>query len=168
MYVPMQRNWHRYLYLAVLSIIGICFVLFAGLAVLSLLAFSTNGSRGPLEDRTQWPEPIQNLLAKAFREHIDVEPVAMYRTVDFTEKVYCWRMKSSPELIDLMTREWKLKPGTPAEVENFWGEWPHGWENGAKQNGQRLLGNYAKPSDNFIVIASDSQPVVYGYYYFNF
>jgi hypothetical protein len=93
----------------------------------------------------------------------------MYRIIDFTEKTYFWSMRSSPELIALMVSKWQLKPGTQDELDRFWRlSWPREFEVSDKHGRQIFLGNYQEPSDNFIVIADDSEPVLYGYYYFNF
>jgi hypothetical protein len=161
-----KGHWLKYLPLAVL--VGL-FVGLAGFFFFVLHSFSAGSSRGPVEDRAEWPEPLRAVLAKASLAKINVEPVRVFRIVDFTEKMYYWRMRSSPELITLMINEWQLKPGTKDELDRFWRlSWPSEWEVGARHGRETFLGNYQQPSDNFIVIANESEPVLYGYYYFNF
>jgi hypothetical protein len=163
---PSKRQWLNYLPLAVLVTL---LVGFAGIYLLTVWGFSVGSSRGLVEDRGEWPEPIRDLLAQAARKQIDVEPVQMYRIIDFTEKTYYWTMRSSPELVAMMVSKWELKPGTQDELDRFWRlGWPTEFEVGDKHGRQTFLGNYQKPSDNFIVITDESKPVLYGYYYFNF
>jgi hypothetical protein len=163
---PANRRWLVY---APLVMVVVLLVGFAGLYLFAVLAFSAGSSRGLIEDRAEWPEPIRDLLAQAARKQIDVEPVQMYRVIDFTEKQYYWTMRSSPELIASMVSKWELKPGTQDELDRFWRlDWPREFEVGDKHGRQTFLGNYQKPSGNFIVITDESKPVLYGYYYFNF
>ena len=164
-----KQSSSRYVGLAIVLMVVAALALTVTFFLFVRHSFSAGSSRGPVEDRSEWPEPVLDLLAKAARAHIDVEPVRVFRIVDFTEKSYYWRMQSSPELIALMISEWQLKPGTEDELDRFWRlSWPDEWEEGARQEGQKFFANYQKPSDNFIVIVNESELVLYGYYCFNF
>lgn len=94
-----NRRWFRY---APLAVVVALLVGFAGFYFVARHAFSAGSSRGLVENRAEWPEPIRDVLAQAARKQIDPEPVQMYRVIDFTEKTYYWSMRSSPELIALM------------------------------------------------------------------
>ena len=89
--------------------------LFLGCVVAVRQMFS-GGPRGPVEERAEWPQPLQDLLLQASGAQIDIEPVRVYRIQDFTERYYFWRMKASPQLIALMVSEWELRPGTQTDV----------------------------------------------------
>jgi hypothetical protein len=161
-----NRRWFRYALWATFVLAGIV-VLILGFVVVVLLAFP-EGPRGPVEDRAEWPKPLQDLLAKASGCQIDAEPVRIYCIQDFTERYYYWRMNASPQLIALMVSEWKLRPGTQTDVDRFWKRWPSDWETANTQGDQKCLANAGKPSDNFVVIVDGSRPFVYGFYWFNF
>jgi hypothetical protein len=161
-----NRHWLKYWPLAVVVFLLLGFAVFYLFVVWQ---FSAGSSRGLIQDRAEWPKPILDLLDQAARKQIDAEPVQMYRIIDFTEKMYYWRMRSSPELIALMVSKWQLTPGTQDELDRFLRlSWPNEFDVGEKHGRQTFLGNYQKPSDNFIVIADESGHVLYGYYYFNF
>ena len=157
-----------WLFYALMAVWATVILLLLGGAILFSHALSAGDVRELVTDRGSWPQPVRELLAKAAEKHIDAEPVEVFRVREFTEDYYYWRMRSSPELVELMTDEWKLKRGTTADRDAFWERWPAEWKAGERRVGQRFLGSAQGKSDNFIVIASDSEPVVYGFYYFNF
>ena len=92
----------------------------------------------------------------------------VYRAEHFTKDYYWWRINASPQLIALMVREWKLRPGTQDHVDRFWQHWPSDWEPVNSQGGKKCLENSVKPSDNFVVIVDESRPVGYVSYWFIF
>jgi hypothetical protein len=144
---PSKHGCSQYAALAIIVALCLGLALTLGYAVMIVMftrALSAGSSRGSIEDRAEWPEPVRDLLAQASRAQIDVEPVRVYRIVDFTEKFYYWRMRSSPELIALMESEWQLKPGTQAELNAFLRGWPNGWEGGYQAGRPEVSGELSK------------------------
>lgn len=169
---PSQRSWLHNLpvvvFIVLCAIVALMAVLAIGHTFLSYSSPFAGRSRVVVEDRTEWPKPLRELLDEAVSAQIDAEPVKVFRLVDFTEEFFYWQMKSSPELIALMINDWKLKPGTKREIEAFWSQWPPELEKRSYESRQKFLGNYQRESDNFIVVVDEASSVIYGYYYFNF
>src|SRR4029079_5246062 len=72
--------------------------------------------RGPVNDRAEWPQPLQDLLNQASFSQINVEPVQVYCIHDFTERYHYWRLTASPSLTAWMTNAWGLRAGTQTDV----------------------------------------------------
>jgi hypothetical protein len=150
--------------LRTLFIVTAVIALILGLIVAAQRALEPN--RGPVEDRNEWPAPLYKVLAAVGSADLDIEPVRVYRIQSFMDRHYYWKLRGSPELIQLMVSQWGLRPGTSNDVSHFWNRWPDDWETVDRNGRLSWLANYGNKSDNYIVMIDGD--VVYVYYYFNF
>jgi hypothetical protein len=160
-----KRRWLRYSLRTLFVLTGMMALI---LGLLVAVRQALVGPRGPVEDRAQWPGPLQHLLVQASEAQINVEPVRVYCIHDFIDRYYFWRMDASPELVALMVSEWGLRPGTQSDVDRFWQCWPSHWETPNGHGPQKCLANWGNKSDNFIVMVDGSSAVVHVYYWWNF
>ena len=78
---------------------------------------------GPITERSEFPDELQDLLAAAEREGIKIEELdvfCQYRG-DLDEEWY-WKMKASPELIELATSLWYLS-ASDKSISQIQGSW---------------------------------------------
>jgi hypothetical protein len=163
-----NRRWFRYCLWTFGALSGFA-LLILGLGQVALTFWALTGtSRGPVDDRDQWPQPLVKLLAKAASEDIEVEPVTVYLVQDFTEHYYFCRVAASPELVALMSSEWELQPVSQADVDRFRNKWPTEWQEVDFDGPQRCLANKGHKSESYIVIVDEAKQVAYVFYYFNF
>ena len=84
------------------------------------------------------------------------------------DRHYYWKLRGSPELIQLMVSQWGLRLGTSSDVSHFWNRWPNDWEVVDRKGRLSWLANYGNKSDNYIYIVMIDGDSVYVYYWFNF
>ncbi len=78
---------------------------------------------GPVTERSEFPMELQEFLEVAGREGIIVEELDVYCQVDgIWDEEYYWKMKASPELIDLAGSLWHLAPSDKSilQVQGSW------------------------------------------------
>jgi hypothetical protein len=125
---------------------------------------------GVMENPSEWPRSIQELVADARAADIAVDPV----------RVYCWdtrytldadylvQMPDSPALMNVMAKRWPLTAANKWEENRLWKCMPPGWATPGSQPGRSYSAYWGHKSDNVVVMVDGSTGLVYLCYYWNF
>ncbi len=86
---------------------------------------------GPVTSPADFPKPLQDLLHEAEQKRIQIEQLEVYCWADFGDQEYYFQMRSSGDLVDLITKRWELSPVKQTHeglVSYFWQRIPPSWE----------------------------------------
>lgn len=110
-----------------------------------------------LTDRTDFPPELTDLLEAADQEHIEVSSFNVLILPRGMRDDYYWQLDASPELIDLSTRLWQMKPTTEdsSPVQEFWQYWPSVWDRPGCRKPDFLTSSYWYLADWGVLVMHD-------------
>ncbi len=109
-------------------------------------------------DPSDFPVELTEFLEEAEEEQIEVTLLSVLRTSSFLREDYHWQTDASPELIDLATRLWEMKPtaGGSAPVQTFWEYWPSRWARPECKKPEFLISSYWWEADWGVMAMHDT------------
>ena len=131
----------------------------------------------PVKSSSDWPYELKSLLKDVNQKQIKVGHVKVYdlkNRPDFFGPENVWRMESSPELLSLMVKSWKLSSidKNSKWVERFLAKMREDWQCRDQTDDieyfaseGRLIGN---KSDLYVVMNDKTHKRIVVWYYFNF